>query len=144
MDFMSAFAGLSAAGKSAKDLLEIREIALSAEAKLKIADIQLALADARSNLAESKEKISELESSITDIQKNSDQINSFERKGVLFFDCKTILYKCPTCIESKKQIITLTKINNIGQKFICNSCKSEFINPDYNHKTYKITDLNTA
>jgi hypothetical protein len=136
MDIMSSVAAINAAIKSAKDLKDIHELASSAEAKLKIADIQLALSDARIALSEARERIHELEKQIIDSDSHSAEIFELDRDGIFFKDKKNGLLKCPTCIESNKKIITLVPDRpNKAFEYRCNNCSSIFRNPHWREES---------
>jgi hypothetical protein len=120
------------ASEATKTMLAIKEIASSAEAKLALATVQLALADAKEAAASLKDENAKLKNEITEIKKSDNDISKFIRRGILFIDDNSKLFKCPTCIEKDKKIITLSPNSNINPvKFHCNACQSDFQNPDW-------------
>jgi DNA-directed RNA polymerase subunit RPC12/RpoP len=132
MDIMTLFSGLSAATKAARDLNEVRDLANSADGKLKLASIVDALAEAKIALSDYKEKVASLEKEIEELKKRNSDIDKLERRGALFIDVMTGIYKCTTCIEKDKMVITLNPDRyEDTYEYQCNRCNSKFRSPDW-------------
>jgi DNA-directed RNA polymerase subunit RPC12/RpoP len=129
---------LKGATEATKTVLAIKEIASSAEAKLALANLRESLAEAREAAASLKEENTKLRNEIAEAKIADSDISKFIRRGILFFDDNSKLYKCPTCIEKDKKIITLSpdRMNNTPS-FRCNNCQSHFKNPDWNEPIMK-------
>lgn len=143
MEVMTILSTISAATKAAKDLKEIHDIASSADSKLKLATIIDALAEAKIALSEAREKISELEQKLKVRDDLKEKIKELQRKGNLFFSQQDNLFKCPSCIESGSGIMTLHEKDKNSSHLFCNSCSSDFVNPNYNPPTAFVARAST-
>jgi ribosomal protein L37AE/L43A len=89
------------------------------------------LAEAKIALSDQKEKNAELENELKQLRKSKIDIDTLSRVEELFFDKNDSQFKCPTCVEARQLIVSLSVKPGHPMNLKCNHCNSEFHNPRY-------------